>query len=245
MAAFYDAVTLLEADKRSASEIDRLRRGLIRLLTTENDLAESPEKLARRSTVIEDEKETSDGTLPPGAWSEERTEYYAELIGSVAALDDERAIPVLLAVATSGGMAAQGVARFGTKALDAVLEQANGPDSKLAEGALFVIKQMLNLRTVHDAASLSRIKNALRTALASSDPGRRDSAVYAIEFLADREEFVPMLKQLAEHDPAKLSGQPLDDGGVGDLYFVRYNAKRVLDSIAKHEPLPSLPPIRR
>lgn len=245
MAAFYDALALLESDKRSASEIDRLRRGLIELLTMEIDVAQSPDKLARQSAVTADGKRVSSGTPPLGAWSEEHSEYFAELVGSVAALDDERAIPVLLAVATSGGMAAQGVARFGTKALDAVLEQANGPDSKLAEGALFVITQMLNLRTVHDAASLSRIKNALRTALASSDPGRRDSAVYAIEFLADREEFVPMLKQLAEHDPAKLSAQPLNDGSVGDLYFVRYNAKRVLDNIARHEPLPRLPPIRR
>ncbi len=241
-AAFYDALALLESGKQRISDSDMLRRSLIQLLAAENSLNKPPEELAKQKPVIKDDTEDGvDKTLPPGTWSEERSEYYAELIGSVADLDDERAIPVLLAAAPTGGMATRGVARFGTIALDAVLAQVQGPDSDLAAGALFVIVEMLKLHTVNDAASQLRIKSALRAALASSDPRRRNCAVYAIEHLDDREEFVPTLRQLAEHDPAKLSGQPLKDGSIGDIYFVRRNAKRVLDSIARHEPLPSLP----
>ncbi len=240
--AFYGAISLLESGWQNASDADTLRCGLIQLLTRENSLNKPPEELARQRTVPrDDEEEAADKTLPPGTWSEERSDYYADLIGSVADLDDERAIPVLLAVTPTGGMATQGVARFGTKVLDPVLEQVKGPDSNLAAGALFVILEMLKLRTVNDTASHLRIKDALRTTLASPDARRRDCAIYAIEFLDDREEFVPMLKQLAEHDPDKLTGQPLKDGSIGDIYFVRRNARRVLQCIAKHERPPAGP----
>ena len=154
----------------------------------------------------------------------------------MAALRDERAIPALLGAAPTGGMATQGVARFGRKALDAVLEQVKSPNSDLASGAIFVLRDMLEFRTVNDPDSHLRIKNALRSALASPDSIVRSSAVGAIEFLDDREEFVAVLKDLAEHDPDKLAGQPLFDGTIGDAYFVRQIAKRLLRSIASHEP---------
>jgi hypothetical protein len=240
--AFYGALTLLESGWQNASDADTLRCGLIQLLDRENSLNKPPEELARQRTVPrDDEEEAADKTLPPGTWSEERSDYYADLIGSVADLDDERAIPVLLAAAQTGGMAAQGVARFGITALDPVLEQVRGSDSMLACGAIFVIHEMLKLRTANDAGSQLRIKNALREALSSTDSWRRSYAVSAIEYLDGREEFVPTLKQLAEHDPAKLGGQPLKDGSIGDIYYVRQDARRVLQGIAKHERPPAGP----
>lgn len=240
--ALNDALTLLISTKQSANDADKLRLGVIQLLTLENKLNKTPTDAAeRRLTKDEDVDGPVDTTVPPGTWSEERSDYYADLIGAVANLNDERAIPVLLAAAHTGGMATQGVARFGKKALDPTLEQVKGPDSELAVGALFVILEMLNLRTVSDPDSHLRIKNALRTALVSPDPERRDSAVSAVEHLDDREEFVPILKELAERDPAKLSGQPQYDGSIGDIYFVRLSATRVLQSIAKHERPPARP----
>jgi HEAT repeat protein len=183
--------------------------------------------------------ENSEDALTDGASeqeSEEQSEYYARLIGTVAGLRDERAIPALLGAAPTGAMAIQGVARFGKKALDGVLGQVKSHDSELASAAVTVLANMLEFRTVSDPDSHLRIKNALRSALASPDSGLRDSAVFAVEFLDDREEFVPMLKELAEHDPSKLEGQPLYDGTIGDFYYVRTHAKRALRSIANHEP---------
>ena len=154
----------------------------------------------------------------------------------MADLKDERAIPALLAAAPTGGMAIRGVARFGKKALDAVLDRLRAGMKSLAYGAVFVLAKMLEFRTVSHPDSHLRIKNALRSSLDVAYSNVRFSAVGAIEYLDDREEFVPMLKDLAEHDPYKLAGQPLYDGTIGDAYFVRQIAERVLRSIANHEP---------
>jgi hypothetical protein len=163
-AAFEDALRLLRSGTQSAGETDRLRYSLIQLLAKEEDL-----KRARAKTEVLPRTMTKE----EAAEAEEEYEYFTGLITAVSLLDDERAIPALLAVATTGGVACQGVARFGTKALDAVLEQAKGPDSRLAAGALFVVMDMLGLRTVTDPLSLLRIKDALRSALASPDARRR------------------------------------------------------------------------
>jgi hypothetical protein len=224
-AAVNDTLDLLRCGAPSAGEADSLRYGLIELLAKEENL-----RRARAKTEVLPRTMTKE----EAAEAEEEYEYFDSLVGAVAFLNDERAIPALLLVPAAGGAACPGVSQFGTKALDAVLEQANGPDSKLAAGALFVVLEMLEFRTVTDPVSLLRIKTVLRSALASPDPSRRQIAVWAIEFLEDREEFVPALKEIAAHDPAKLSGQPLSDGTIGDHYFVRRTAERVLDRIAQH-----------
>jgi hypothetical protein len=66
-----------------------------------------------------------------------------------------------------------------------------------------------------------------------------------IEYLEDREEFVPALKEIEKHDPYKLPGQPMEDGTIGDRYSVRLIAGLVLQRILNHEPLPTTPPIKR
>jgi hypothetical protein len=67
----------------------------------------------------------------------------------------------------------------------------------------------------------------------------------AIEYLKDREQFAPILKDIAEHDPDKIPSQPNSDGTVGDFYFVRASAARLLQQIASQEQPPvdrGLPP---
>jgi hypothetical protein len=53
--------------------------------------------------------------------------------------------------------------------------------------------------------------------------------------LDDREEFVPILKDLAERDSYKLAGQPNADGSTADFYAVREHATKLLHKIANHE----------
>jgi hypothetical protein len=213
--AFSDAADVLSSQKLTAAEKDRIRLGIIQLLATENNDKES----------IADEGE-----------SENRSEYRAALIDYVRHMNDERAIPALLGAAMSGGMAIRGVARFGKKALGPTLAQANGKDPDLAEGAFYVIQKMLEMRTVNDPDSHARIKSALRSAIESQAPGIREAAIFAIEYLDDREEFVPLLKEVAEHDPYKIPNQPKWDGTVGDYYILREHAAKLLAKIAAHEP---------
>ncbi len=177
---------------------------------------------------------------------EEESDYYSVLIGFVANLNDERAIPALLGAANTGGSATRGVARFGKRALDPTLVQVKSANADLAEGALWVIRDMLEFRLVSDPESHLRIKDALRSALRSSEFGVRVSAMGAIEYLDDRDEFVPLLKEVAEHDPVKIAGQRPDDGGDnGEFYPARFDARRLLRKIANHEQPPidrGLPP---
>jgi len=213
--AFEEAAELLVSRNPSPSDADRLRLGVIQLLVTENN----------DKVPAADEKE-----------GEENSQYYSSLINFVAHLGDERAIPALLGAALTGGMATRGVARFGKKALDPTLGQINRGGPKLASGAVYVVQKMLEMHTINDPDSHLRIKNALRSSLASPDSDVREAAVYAVEYLDDREEFVPMLKDLAEHDPGKVSGQPKWDGTIGDIYPVRELATKLLRKIANHEP---------
>jgi hypothetical protein len=143
---------------------------------------------------------------------------------------------VLLANAGSGGMATRGVAHFGKAALDPVLQKITGKDAQLADGALFVIRDMLEYQTVSDKDSLARIKNTLRLALDRPNMFIRESAIYAIEYLPDREEFVPTLIKLATSDPFKRDGQVANDGqDNGEVYPVRRMARILLAKIANHE----------
>jgi len=127
------------------------------------------------------------------------------------------------------------VARFGTKALDPVLKQVRSPNGGLAKGALGVIMSMLELHTVNDAESLSRIKESLRFALSSPDWDVRVWAIMAVDHLKDREEFVPILTQIAAHDPKLTPRDPRFPNSV-DFYPVRWDAHLLLEKIKNHEP---------
>lgn len=218
--AFEDSAALLASGKQTPGEVDKLRVGLIELLATENVQTRI---LAKQDASEED--------------TEEYSEYYADLVGAVANLKDERAIPSLLGAADSGGMATRGIARFGKKALSPVLEQVNSRDSNLASGAVFAIREMLAMHTVTDPNSLLNIETALRLALASPNFGVRESAIYAIEYSNDRQKFVPALNDIAEHDPFKMTDTRSDsEGNNSGFYPVRNDAKNLLRKIAEHEP---------
>jgi hypothetical protein len=221
--AFDQASRLLESAETSPNDVDRLRLGIIELLIHENNGGlKEPDNVRAES-----DKE---------GYGEDKSEYYAGLISFVAGLNDERAIPALLGAAGSGGMATRAVARFGTKALDPTLSQLKSQNSDLASGALSVVMQMLKLHTINDPDSHLRIKDALKLALASQDHRTRSNAMYPIEYLDDREEFVPILQSIAAHDSYK-SPYLRGSGGqlVGGDYMVRRHAQLLLRKIANHE----------
>jgi hypothetical protein len=165
--AFGEAAELLASSDTSPKDADLLRLGIIQLLSHENKggLKEP-----------DDVKAENYGE----GYGENKSEYYAGLIEFVASFNDERAIPALLGAAGSGGMATRAVARFGKRALSPIFAQERGQDPRRAEGALFVIRDMLEFGLVSDPDSQLRIKNALRSALGSPDGSVRYSAMAAI-----------------------------------------------------------------
>jgi hypothetical protein len=233
--AFGEATELLRPGKASPNDADRVRLGIIKLLIKENNGALKEPDTQRTSPNAGGAEKSTDESYDEG-YGEDKSEYYAGLIAFVAGLNDERAIPALLGAAGTGGMATRAVAGFGNKALDPTLAQVKSQDSDLASGALFVIRQMLKMRTISDPDSHLRIKNVLRSALASPEYRVRENAMSAIEYLDDREEFVPTLQGMAERDPYK-SPYGLDSGRNGEdtQYVVRRRAQLLLRKIANHE----------
>lgn len=207
-AGFKAATNRLQSRNETPQDTDRLRSGLIQLLVTESH---------RQDPVAESDLD-------------EYSNYFGDLIGAVSDLKDPRAIPALLGVANSGGMATRGLAYFGKAALDAVLEQVKGPNVALASGALFVIRDMLEYRTAIDPDSSTKIANALRASLSSPEWRIRLSSIDVIEYFDNRTEFVPILADMAANDPFEFQGQ----GSAG--YPVRSAAQSLLAKIGKHEP---------
>jgi len=224
--AFSDARSLLSAGGSSGSDAEKLRLGIINLLVLENVRSRATD----HSDIPEPDADAGSG--------EARSDYYATLIETVADLGDERAIPALLSAAGSGGFATRGVARFGTRAIDLVVRQVRGPDLRLAADALWVIRDMLAFHTVKDRESLARLKETLRFAVASPDSHVRKCALYAIEYLGDREEFMPILTEIAANDPAKINPLALANPNAGGFYPVRHQASLLLNKIKNHEPVP-------
>jgi len=228
--AFDEATRLIGSHSLNRENGDKLRVGLIGLLSTENTEARTKRGVGRKLPG------SAKKDLDKSAQSEERSEYYGDLIGAVADFNDARAIPALLGATATGGMASRSVAGFGKTGLDVVLVQITAHDPALAGGAVFVLRDMLEFRTVNDAASLNRIKNGLRLALARPELAVREPAIFAIEFLADREDFVPLLRLISDNDPIKIDGlTPNDSEDGGQFYPVRRDARILLNKIATHE----------
>ena len=228
-AAFDDMLTLIyegQKQNRASGDTDalanflashpdqagRVKLGLINLLNADNGLFMDPK-------------------TPPGTYTEGDTEHYAEVVDAVSSLNDERAIPALVGAMTTGGMATGGLLKYGQKSLGPVLEKLGDPDPMVRSSAIDVAVAILLM--TDDPASHARILALVKPALKDSEFLIRTSAISAIERLSDREQFVPALEELAQHDPFKLPGRA-DDGG--ELYPIRLKAKRLLDEIAKHEP---------
>jgi hypothetical protein len=228
--AFEDALELMRSGKLTPQEDERLRLGMIQLL-----LKESTGGLKEP----DDEPQADAPENDDGYHGEEKGDYYSGLISVVAGMNDERAIPALLAAAGSGGIATRPIAGFGKKALDATLAQIESKDPDRATGALHVVRDMLEFRTVSDAESLVRIKNTLRSALSSPEYRVRMNAMASIEYLQDRdrEEFVPILREIAAHDPYNGEDVPIIVPGTekNDRHIVRHEAERLLVKIANHE----------
>jgi len=209
--AFGELPDLEEVRKQRPDDVDRVKAGLIGLLSTENA---AQREFERNGTTFA---------------TEDHSEYYASLIGTVADLNDERAIPALVGAVTSGGMATRALARFGDKAVEPVLQLSGthsaGPLAR--SDALLAIKEMLQMEVPLSEASHARIKRTLGIALKDPEYLVRYSAICAIEYLKDRADFVPALKDVAEHDPGESVGT--------EHHSLRPAAEKLLQKIGNTE----------
>ena len=202
---------------RHPDQADAVKLGLIQLLSTENYY------FIESKNPPEDHHEEDDVS-----------EHYAELIDAVSSLHDERAIPALTGAITTGGMAQRGLLEYRDKALVPVVEKLKSPDALVRASALGMAVTILQKH--NDAASHARVRELLRWSLGDSGSVVRTKAVWEIDCLDDRQDFVPILERIAKTDPLKLPGKA-DDGGDGDEFYpVRFDARRVPRHIQNNEP---------
>jgi HEAT repeat protein len=203
---------------------DRIKLGLIRLLESENAEMERFKVRFEKTGQLIGRDYNSD--------------YYGNVIAAVVALKDVRSMIALLGAITTGGMAERTLAEFAPLSLDPVLAKTQDPDPVVRFSALEVLESMLepaNYDKVKTPVYRSKIKDAFVRAASDGNPVVRKVAARGLGALGDPD-VIPLLKDLAEHDPEFLPHQA--EGGK-DLYFVRLEAKRALDRIDSKERKPN------
>ncbi len=195
--------------KRHPDQVEGTTIALITLLTTENGIF-------------------MDENTAPGTYNDADSQHYASLIDIVASLNDERSIPPLVGAITTGGLAEQGLLKYGQKALDAVLDQLRSSSDPMVRSESLAMAVTLLLRQ-NDPASHAKVIELIQSGVQDKEFLLRIAAIQAIERIDDRASFVSDLTELAEHDSFEIPGQA--EGGGGD-YPVRREAKRVLQKIA-------------
>ena len=200
--------------KDHPEQADRIKVGLIELLKADNVAFQSE-------------------NIPQGTYSERDMEHYAEVVNVASSLNDERAIPALVNAMSTGGMAQQAIFQYGDKALAPVLEQLKISDPLTQSSALSMSFALLAKRG--DPSSQAQIQELILSYVKAQSGATRSIAVQEIGCLENRENFVPLLKEIAKSDPQRLPGKALDGGDGNEFYPVRADARQVLRDIQNNE----------
>jgi hypothetical protein len=235
--AFDEASKLLASGNTAPHEFERLRLGVIQLLTAENARNNiSDMEMAKLAAAAS----CGNGTDNCEGDEEEDVEdpstvYMHKLIATVAGFNDERAIPALAGAVGWGDNVTRVLLAFGDKALGPVIDQLNGRNSSRRMAALDMAIALLEARD--DAASHIRIGELIRSSLNDPWPLVRTHVVREIDCRKDRRDFVPLLQEVAKTDPFILPADgPADDGGDGGKFYpVRADARRALRHIQNNE----------
>jgi hypothetical protein len=209
------ASTLATFLVRHPDQADSVKLGLIQLLSSSNDLF-----------VVGKNVENE-------VYTENDSGHYADFIDTVASLDDERAIPALVGAMTTGGIAKRGLLKYGDKALGPVMEQLKNEDPLVRAAALGMSISLLKPKK--DSPSRQRVLELVRSALADPASVVRGHAIREIDCLEERQEFLPVLKQMSRDDPEKFPRRTADGSPAQDFYPVRYDAQRVLGDIRNNK----------
>lgn len=221
--AFEQASEALASERLSSNDSERLKLAIIQLLMNENALANVPD----------DEQAKWSAKLAKGEVETEDEEYYPSLISFVADMNDERAIPALIGAMPYASVATGALLRFGDRAVGPILEQLKSRNALVRTSAL---EMAITMEGQNELVSQARIREMLRSALNDPVAVVRSHAVNEIACLDDRQNFVPILENLAKTDPTHWKGRE-DDGVDGDQFYpVRFDARRALRQIQNHEP---------
>lgn len=226
--AFDKASELLTSENTPPRDVERLRLGMIRLLTAENAKANVPDEEMAKAAPASGEAYDEDEDA-------ESQRYMQRLMATVAGFNDEQAIPALAGAVCWGDIVTKPLLALGDKALAAVLDQLKSRNSNLRTCSLLMV---MSLEAPNGVVSQTRVKELIRSSLNDSDPNFRTQVVRAIDCRKDRQDFVPLLQEVAKTDPFIFPADgPALDGGDGDKFYpVRSDARRALRHIQNNQP---------
>lgn len=238
-AAFNDMMALIYEGKKGTAESGHAD-ALAAFFKQHPDQADGV-KLGLIQLLKADNADFQDKNTPPGTYTEDDMEHYAEVVNVVSSLNDERTIPVLVSAISTGGIAQRALFQYGDKALAPVLEQLkrqpdpNSVSDLLAQASALQMSFAL-LAKRGDSTSQAQIRELILAYVKAPSGATRRIAVQEIDCVDDRQNFVPLLEEIAKTDPQKLGGKPLDGGDNNQFYPVRADARRVLRHIQNNEP---------
>lgn len=233
--AFDEGSMLLASENTAPPDIGRLRLGMIRLLTSENARDNIPDEEMAEVAPASSCRNATDNCAGEGEDEDEEAEssrYMQRLIATVEGFDDERAIPALAGAVCWGDSVTKALLALSDKGLAPVLDQLKSRNSSLRMCSLDMV---VSLEVPNHLVSQVRIKELIRSSLNDPDPVVRSSVVRAIDCRKDRQDFAPLLQQVAKTDPTKLPGKALDGGDGDEFYPVRSDARRVLRHIQNNQ----------
>jgi HEAT repeat protein len=122
-------------------------------------------------------------------FDERFSNYYGDLIWSVASLRDAGAVQALLGAVETGGLATNGLASLGQAALPATLQALNTTDRGVRNGVLRVLAKMAVPRPQSplDAESTARIRESLLKGIGDDDPFNRAVSIRGLIHFDDAE----------------------------------------------------------
>ncbi len=211
---------LAEFSSKHPADADKVTITFIELLETENSFVKAQDKKFK---------------LTGETLTEEYTNYYGDLIGTVAGLKDRRSVTALIGAINTGNMAIDGLAEIAPYSIDIVAEKANSNDSSIKGAATIVLSLMLKPATISHLeteipGSRERIKQILIQKSEDADRFVRLSAIDGLAKLPTDADVVKILEDISKNDPY----QSKTTKGETKSYPVREAAKKHLSKIQQN-----------
>ncbi|MBA2335287.1 MAG: HEAT repeat domain-containing protein [Blastocatellia bacterium] len=208
---------LAKFSRNHPNNADEINTTLIGLLEMENNLVREQDK----------KFELTGETL-----TEEYTNYYGDLIATVAGLKDSRSVTALVGAMNTGNMATKALAELAPFSIDIVAKKVGSDDSLTRDAATIVLSQMLetaNINRLETAipGSREKIKNLLIKKAKDADYNVRLSAINGLAKLQDVDA-VKVLEEVSQNDPYQsvkggTVSYPLREAAKGHLGRMKRN----------------------
>lgn len=214
MVAFYELLELSKAGQPPATDFRSSTLQWAKFARERNDVALAAIRLLER----ENRMMFSEG----GTDSEEISNYYGDLIGHVAALENPESVAALVGAITTGGLATNGLAALGDVAIPWLERLTRSADYEKRSAVMYALGAMLEgQRPTVSPSGLVKARTLLLAGLKDRHYSVRVAAIFALR--AAREVDVSAaISHLAESDSARITI-------AGQTHFpVRAAAKRWL-----------------